>query len=333
MADSLLGYTLAQQGVNLNSSSSAPSQVNPRTTTSTVLRYPIKNITSQDDYLKIRVVKYQPGGLGLSGQGISLRTTEDALRASGSLVSTPIATIILPMPRGIEDNNAADWTRGEMNPLQAFATGTVAQSVLSNNIVGPIISNAQNITKGAANIIGTSEGQRAVAGGAAALVQKAVLGNSDLNALISRASGQIFNQNAEMLFNGVQIRPAFSFNFDMVPRSQSESIMIKNIIRTFKQNMAPRSGSITDAGGGLFIGAPQIFILEYMSGGKPHPFLHRFKPCALTQMSVNYNASAQYATYADATPVHMRMLLQFQELTPIYQGDYNTESGRQGVGY
>ena len=50
-------------------------------------------------------------------------------------------------------------------------------------------------------------------------------------------------------------------------------------------------------------------------------------------MSVNYNGSAQYATYADATPVHMQLTLQFQELTPIYAEDYETEEGRYGVGY
>jgi hypothetical protein len=72
-----------------------------------------------------------------------------------------------------------------------------------------------------------------------------------------------------------------------------------------------------------------------MSGGTVHPFLHRFKPCALTQMSVNYNGSAQYATYPDATPVHMQLTLQFQELTPIYKESYEelANSGDTSVGY
>jgi hypothetical protein len=59
-----------------------------------------------------------------------------------------------------------------------------------------------------------------------------------------------------------------------------------------------------------------------MSGGKPHPFLNQFKICALNAMSVNYTASGTYATYSDATPVHMQMTLTFQELTPIYREDY-----------
>jgi hypothetical protein len=72
-----------------------------------------------------------------------------------------------------------------------------------------------------------------------------------------------------------------------------------------------------------------------MSGGNPHPFLHSFKPCALTSMSVNYNGSNQYATYADATPIHMQVTLSFQELSPIYKEDYvdgNTFK-LPGVGY
>jgi hypothetical protein len=48
-------------------------------------------------------------------------------------------------------------------------------------------------------------------------------------------------------------------------------------------------------------------------------------------MSVNYNGSAQYATYPDATPVHMQLTLQFQELSPIYAEDYKNSD--IGVGY
>jgi hypothetical protein len=117
----------------------------------------------------------------------------------------------------------------------------------------------------------------------------------------------------------------------MVPRYKNESDTVKTIIRTLKKNMTPQKGRPGVDGGGLFVKAPNVFKLEYMSGGKQHPFLHSFKPCALTQMSVNYNGSAQYATYADATPVHMQLILQFQELTPIYAEDYKDSD--IGVGY
>lgn len=293
------------------------------------LRYPIKNIGNQDDYFKIQVIKYEAPGLNLTGS-FALRTTEEALNQSGSIRNS-LATIILPMPANIQDNNAADWTSGTMNPVVAGLGAAAASAVESGNLVGSL---QQSILKGFSNLgaaINTGEGQKAIAAGTAAAALQAALGQGDVNQIISRTSGQVFNQNVELLFNGVTLRPAYQFSFDMVPRSQQESEMIKKIIRTFKKNMTARKGDPSEAGGGLFVKAPNVFKLEYMSGGKQHPFLHRFKPCALTQMSVNYNGSAQYATYSDATPVHMQMTLQFQELSPLYSEDYKTTD--IGVGY
>jgi len=298
------------------------------------LRYPIKNIEKGDDYFKIQVIKYEAPGLNLTG-GFALRTTEEALQQSGSIKNS-LATIILPMPANIQDSNAAEWTTGQMNPVQATLAAGGSSAVLSSNLLGSL---GQSITKGFDNIsaaIKSGEGQNVTAASAAGAALAAALGQGDINQIVSRAQGVVFNQNVELLFNGVTMRPAFQFSFDMVPRSQEESIMIKRIIRTFKINMTPQKGRPSESGGGLFVKAPNVFKLEYMSGGNIHPFLHRFKPCALTQMSVNYNGSNQYATYPDATPVHMNLSLQFQELSPIYKEDYVDDSGNfklPGTGY
>ena len=297
------------------------------------LRYPLKNILQGDDYFKIQVIEYKAPGLNLTG-GFGLSTTEDALRQSGN-IKNPIISIILPMPANIQDSNSADWVSGSMNPLQAGIVNAGSSAVLSEN---PFASITESLKKFGVNLgeaITSGEGQQAIAAGTAAAGLAAALGQGDVNQIISRATGQVFNQNVELLFNGVTLRPAFSFVFDMVPRSKEESNRIKEIIRTFKVNMTPQKGRPSENGGGLFVKAPNIFKLEYMSGGKIHPFLHRFKPCALTQMSVNYNGSAQYATYPDATPVHMQLTLQFQELTPIYKESYEEllNDGDTSVGY
>jgi hypothetical protein len=293
-------------------------------------RYPIKKIGDQDDYFKIQVIEYKPPGLNLTG-GFGLRTTEAALQNS---IQNPVATIILPMPANIQDNNAADWVSGSMNPIVATLATAGNSAVLSSNFLGSI---GQSVTNAFSNIdsaIQTGEGQKGAAAGAAGAALQAALGQGDINQIISRATGQVFNQNVELLFSGVTMRPAFSFSFDIVPRSQAESATVKDIIRAFKINMTPKKGTTDTSGGGLFVKAPNVFKLQYMSGKDVHPFLHKFKPCALTQMSVNYNGSAQYASYPDATPVHMQMTLQFQELSPIYAEDYETSrEGLTGVGY
>jgi len=310
--------------------------ISPKTS---ILRYPIKNIQSGDDYFKIQIIEYKAPGLSLTG-GFSLRTSEQALEQNNTnqkgSISNPYRTIILPMPANIQDGNSADWVSGTMNPVQSMLTSAGNSAVLSSNILGSL---GKSLTDSFSKIdaaVRTGEGQQGISAGAAGAAAQAILGQGDINQVISRATGSVFNQNVELLFNGVSIRPAFNFTFDMIPRSQKESIRIKEIIRELKVNMTPKKGNTSSSSGGLFIKSPNIFKLEYMSGGSPHPFLHRFKPCALTQMSVNYNGSNQYATYSDATPVHLQLTLQFQELTPIYREDYEDNLGNfklPGTGY
>lgn len=296
-----------------------------------LLRYPIKNIGSQDDYFKIQVLQYKAPGLNLTG-GFALGTTEESLRQNAT-VKGSLATIILPMPATIQDNNSADWQSGTMNPIQANLGAAASNAIMSSKPITSVLNSIKNFGVDISGAMSTGEGQAGTAAGAAALAIQAALGQGNIDSIVSRATGQVFNENVELLFNGVTMRPAFNFTFDMVPRSKSESDRVKKIIRTLKKNMTPQKGNPGVDGGGLFVSAPNVFKLEYMSGGKQHPFLHRFKPCALTQMSVNYNGSAQYATYPDATPVHMQLTLQFQELSPIYAEDYDKGEGTIGVGY
>ena len=105
----------------------------------------------------------------------------------------------------------------------------------------------------------------------------------------------------------------------------------KKIIKAFKRNMAPKGS------GGNFLSTPNIFQINYMEGSNEHPFLNKFKLCALTNMSVNYTGDGVHATYVDGTPISMQMDLSFSELTPIYNEDYNEiekfEKGHLGVGY
>jgi hypothetical protein len=46
-----------------------------------------------------------------------------------------------------------------------------------------------------------------------------------------------------------------------------------------------------------------------------------------------YTGDGTYATYHDGTPVSMTMNLSFQELTPVYNEDYDNADGSIGVGY
>ena len=96
--------------------------------------------------------------------------------------------------------------------------------------------------------------------------------------------------------------------------------------------MAPKTAT-----GNVFLETPNVFELRYKKGTDTHPFLHRFKQSALTDISVNYTGENVYATYNDGTPISTIMTLNFTELAPIYQDDYGTnndfDADRDGVGY
>jgi hypothetical protein len=286
-------------------------------------RYPLKNIDKSDDYLQIESYEYLPPGLSLSATSFAQNSSDNAGYGPKSFRGT----VILPIPEGIQDSNSAGWGSGDMGAAQTAAMGAASDVVSGGNLGKSITGAVENLFKKATAASQTAIGQDAVQTYFASQASQALTGSGDFTQALSRQTGAVFNSNTELLFSGVSLRSGFSFSFDLVPRSKKESDQIKDIIRFFKSESAAQKGSTSDAGAGLFLKSPSVFKLQYMSGGRPHPFLNQFKMCALNAMSVNYTASGTYATYSDATPVHMNMTLTFQELTPIYREDYVESNG------
>jgi hypothetical protein len=287
------------------------------------LRYPLKRIDASDDYLQILVVKYTPPDINTSATNLIQKSSTDALKDSGNL-KNPEYQILLPMPQGISDSNMVDWGDDSLNPLAAAGLGASKEIIQGN--AQKVIDNLPSVLKNTAT---SGNGQDLVTNYFAAKAVNAFGANVTGESILARSTGKILNPNMELLFKGVQLR-SFNFSFNMAPRDEKEAAAVKNIIRTFKKSMAPKTSSGT--GGGLFVDSPNVFQLEYKSGNKKHPFLNSFKPCALTNMAVDYTASGAYATYEDATPVHMKLTLSFQELNPVYFSDYD-DSNDIGVGY
>lgn len=329
-------FTNPQFGVDTSGNLTAFSQNQSTETKSLTLRYPYKKIEASDDYLKIDVLKYTPPGIGRQKDSFALNTSdqtyEDQL-GSPNITKDILQTILLPIPENIQDNNSAAWGNSSFNPLEA-ALGSMGADVLgSKGFADTLVKNLVSETGKVGSAVQTSLGQKAVQSVLVSSAIKAVLGKNDVGSTLSRFTGAVFNDNIEMVFNGITMRPEFTFTFDMVPRDEKESREIKDIIKSFKKYSAVKKGLDSGNAEGLFLKSPEVFRLQYMSGTKPHPYLNRFKICALRGMSVNYTGSGTYATYSDGTPVYMQLTLSFQELTPIYAEDYETRGGQYGVGY
>ena len=287
-------------------------------------RYPKKRIDESDDYLQILVVKYAYPDLDLNKTNILQKTSTEALDASQNL-KNPEYQILLPMPQGISDTNLVKWGQDEINPIEAAVTAGAITAM-----EGDPVKAGKNFINATKSILTSGNGQDLATSYTAAKAVGSFGGNVTAEGILARTSGQVLNSNMELLFQGVQLR-SFNFTFNLAPRFEEEAKDVKKIIRTFKQSMAAKTSSGT--GAGLFISSPEIFQLTYKSGNKKHPFLHSFKPCALVSMGVDYTGSGVYATYEDATPVHMKLSLSFQELNPIYFEDYDKIPLTDGVGY
>ena len=223
--------------------------------------------------------------------------------------------IYLPIPQQVSDALAVSYGDDTLNPIQAAGISVTASGIKDPaGTAFTATTLADKIFKG--EIEGLDDGtKKAIQSIFAGTAINALGANVNPDSLISRASGQILQSNLELLFSGVTLR-SFPFVFDFVPREKREADQVRSIIRTLKKAMAPKSRN------SLFIQAPKVFQLEYVSGQKDHPFLNKFKLCSLTDMAVNYTASGTYATYEDGTPVHIQVQCTFKEINPIYAEDY-----------
>ena len=312
-----------------------------------VLRYPFEALTEKTDYLQIDIVEYEPAGksrgndenlIGRPGnRRIPLRSRIPGGLSTQSLVNK--GTVLLQIPSQVQDGNSVDYGESNMNTVVGAAVqGATNVMTGAGGAFAGEGSLGEKFTKAGENIKDAVEGALDAAditpGAAQSLITKKLAtsvvsafgGNVSVNQLLARQEGQIFNPNMELLFNNVNLRN-FRFSFKMTPRSQQEAEQCKLIIRTFKMNMAPK---VTSGRGSqsLFLNTPNVFQLRYKSGFRNHPFMHKFKQCFLTDISVNYTGEGVYATYENREPVSMIMDLTFKELEPIYDQDYFNDRGR-----
>lgn len=286
-----------------------------------ILRYPYDIMDAETDYFLIEALEYKGGGTpNLSGGAGAFQK----LKAAKSE-----RNFILPVPNGIGSKNNIGWQGGNMNALTGIAAGAVDQFLTPKKLEGNE-SIFKTFVEGGRNAGSYINDQVSNAGSdttrirefvkakaASAVINAASGSNINANQIMARQSGQIINQNLELLFNSVSLRP-FGFRWDISPRDKTESKIVKEMFMQLKMRSAPKRVK----GDMAFLKSPDVFRISYRKGGGVHPFLNKFKICALTSVGVNYTGSGQYSTYDDGTPVHMNLDLAFTELEPIYREDY-----------
>jgi hypothetical protein len=274
------------------------------------VKYP-ENLNLKDqDCIKFSILEYKP------------RTLSIALNQNRRIPTgrTSLGTITLPVPAGISDRNNANWQDDRMNIL-AQGFGAMAMSFMHGGTSAAVNSAQESID----SILGGNTD--ALAAFASAKLTENAIGSN----VLSRQFGAVVNENLELLFNGPSLRN-FTFNFRFTPREPKEAKNVRTIIRYFKQAMsAKRTESV------LLLKTPHTFGIEYLSSNEVHPYLNKFKECALTDCAVNYTPDGTYMTYSgkldERSMTAYELSLTFQELEPIFDDDYGNEAEINSIGY
>ena len=281
-------------------SSTTKADKNTRNSFPKMLFYPETLRKQTQDVIKFNMMKYEPKDLP-KGLVFGERSSDVAGRTIGS--------VLLPIPGGISDSNQVGWNQENMDPVAIVKAELALKTILQGGKgFTDAVGDVANAVKGAnRNAVGT-------------LIAQAASGTGQQ--LLQRSTGSILNPNMELLFQGPQLRD-FSFQFKLSPRSKTEAEKVIQIIRFFKQGMAPiRSQSR------LFLKSPHTFKLQYLHQNDDHPGLNKIKECALQSCTVAYGEQ-QYSTYEDGILSSYNMQLSFKELEPVFNDEYTELDNNQ----
>jgi hypothetical protein len=318
---------------------------------------PFDILELQQDTLQISQYRYRAPNQDLFTQGNNSATVFLQGLQRNSAIQDLQGIVILPIPSGVQDSNGVDWGGGNtMSNINAAVTSYMAQNA-GKAVLGQLGTAAASSVAGIppqlmnqimtiADATGFNLNNILNRQDISAVITSLLLKNAGFDVspetILSRGYGIVPNSNLELLFNGPTLRQ-FRFTYRMSPRSEREALEIRKIIRFFKQGMAARKQNAQNGSGAssLFLGTPNVFKLEYKSGGRSIPGLNKFKICALTGLSANYAPDGTWAAYDGGQPVSLALAMDFQELEPIYESDYqetvaindNPKVGPDDIGY
>jgi hypothetical protein len=126
--------------------------------------------------------------------------------------------------------------------------------------------------------------------------------------------GYTFNPQEQLMFEGIEFR-TFNMSFTFTPANSKESLIIRDIIQTFRQHAAPRISTFLR---GFFYTPPSQFYVQYYLAGTENNFINKFKRSVLQSVAVNYAPNGNgWSAHSDGAPVQTTLTLEFKELEMV----------------
>lgn len=268
----------------------------------------------QGHYVQFYINEQQNANINFGGQGRSFQaarnTGSSTAQVKRSATRTLSSSICMYMPATVGATQSSKY--GEHEIGAAVAAGIAAYKGYTDG--DGFFNTISSIKDATTNVLG----EIVVEAGKDALdiAAKGAKAAIDIN------RGMVTNNRLEMVFEGTE-RRSFTFDFKMMPKSESEALMVDKIVNMFRFYMAP-SFAEGDLQSRTFI-VPATFDIEYYYAvGKRNNFLNRISTCVLESCNVTYGGErVQFFRPTSgvngdgAPPVETSIALQFKELEII----------------
>jgi len=326
---------------------------------SSTQRWPVDQIQAETDYVFFQFGKYIPPFGKEAAEGLNFRDNENTGQKASTKrqgyessiakmeVDPSLPGIMLPIPQDLSNTIAGGWQGKSFSGVgrAAIAAAAGGNNAFALQKVGDFSGNIKAIQESLTTTV-----LNLVPG---------VGGNLDINDISGSTKGTVLNPNAELLYDAPELRE-IGMTFKMVPKNANEAATIRTICNTFRRAALPswgaageddlnfhnkvtyatsgdsqgatgrsglgknEDGSYKTAGkisGENFIRVPSLCKFTFMKGNAPHEWLTQYKPCALSNVVVNFTPDNTYATYSDGSPVATEIRLSFQETKLIFRDD------------
>ena len=309
---------MAATGKTINIGNKIPLVPQQYTTSSTTLRYPHSiPVQSTTDYVAFKFYDYKPpfqavnkaSGAGSLTVGQSYQSYNASIQQQNLTEAEGYSPVFLYMPQDIQGQYGANWGGASFGAVFQQLARTIGRSGMPN------MSSLNNTIDAITGSLKTAGYKAAVDA-----MNKGLGTSVSLSQLMSGVSGTIMNPNVEMMYEAPELR-GFQLRFKMQARDLGESQAIRGICTQFKRALHASYGGNTlgtMAETGQQITVPKIVQVSFMTGSKLNEYVPQYKPCALTQVDVNYTPDGAWATLPDGSPVATELALTFKETKLIY---------------
>ena len=223
-------------------------------------------------------------------------------------------SIALYLPGSLDNNLTAEYDSAAMGVI-GFAAASGLK--FTDQFGADDFEGAAKTLRGAVGSVGQDILQRALAG-----IADLSTGVSGTYEFANQIFGRATNPYMEVLFKEMPLR-GFDYTFTFQPKSERETLDVRNIIKTFRFHMTPELQEQNMR----FMGIPSTFDIHYMyqselrnrpmewREAKENPFVNKIATCVLTKCDVTYQDAAK--SFQDGSPTTITMALSFTETEMI----------------